>query len=63
MIKKIKVYNSFKQAELADRRERWSMTPIQRLQILESLRKLRYDKNASANRLQRLFEVVDIPEN
>jgi len=63
MAGKLKVYNNFQEADDADRQERWSKSPAQRLKILESLRKLRYDKNKSANRLQRFFEVVDFPES
>ena len=54
----MQVFNSFEEAELSERRERWAMSPDQRLEILEQLRSLKYPDGKTAPRLQKFFEVV-----
>ena len=52
------VFDSFEAAEEAERRERWGLTPAQRLEILERLRAQQYPDGETAPRLQRLLEIV-----
>ncbi len=54
----IQVFDSFEAAEEAERRERWALTPTQRLEILERLRAQQYSDGETAPRLQRLLEIV-----
>ena len=55
----IQVFDSFEAADQAERQERWTMTPIQRLEILEQLRALKYRDGKTPPRLQRFLEVAD----
>jgi hypothetical protein len=55
----IEIFDSFEQADAAERKERWAMQPAQRLVILEQLRLLKYPDGKTAPRLQRLLEVVE----
>ncbi len=55
----VESFNSFAAADAATRREYWSMTMEQRLQILEQLRKQTYPDGRTAPRLQRVLESVE----
>jgi hypothetical protein len=54
-------FRSFEEAEEADRRERWAMSPEERLIALERLRSYMYPDAESPPRLQRVFESVELP--
>ena len=62
MSKKIEIFDNFEDPQQADKERRWSMTPIERLKILEILREQMYGKDDSTTRVQRVFEVIDFPE-
>lgn len=53
----IQTFSSFEEADEAERRERWAMTPLERLAIVEKLRSYQYP-NGIAPRLQRVLETV-----
>ena len=55
----IQIFDSFAEADEAERKERWAMPPAQRLEILERLRSLQYPDGKTAPRLQRILEVVE----
>jgi hypothetical protein len=55
----LEIFDSFAEADAAERQERWAMRPTQRLEILEQLRLLKYPDGKTAPRLQRLLEVVE----
>lgn len=57
----LQVFKSFEEAELSERRDRWALSPDQRLEILEKLRSLKYPNGKTAPRLQRVFEVIKRP--
>ena len=52
----IETFESFAAADAAMRREYWSMTMEQRLEILEQLRMQAYPDGQTAPRLQRVLE-------
>ena len=53
----IQIFDSFEDADEADRRERWAMTPGERLIALELLRSYHYP-SGEIPRLERIFESV-----
>ena len=55
----VEIFDSFEEADHAERKERWAMKPAQRLDILEQLRLLKYPDGKTAPRLQRLLEVIE----
>lgn len=57
----IQIFDSFEEADEADRRERWAMTPAERLIALELLRSYTYPRGEPAPRLQRIFESIEQP--
>jgi hypothetical protein len=54
----LETFDSFAAADAATRREYWSMTMEQRLEILEQLRMQAYPDGQTAPRLQRVLEPV-----
>ena len=54
-------FASFEEADLADKKERWAMTPGERLLLLERLRQCCYPDGKTAPRLQRILEPAAIP--
>lgn len=48
-------FSSFQEADDADRQERWSMSRLERLALLEYLRRQMYPNGKSAPRLQRIL--------
>ncbi len=57
----VQVFESFEEADRADRIERWSMKHDERLSMLEHLRKNYYPDGKTAPRLQRVLESVEFP--
>ena len=60
MERSIQIFESFEMADDAERRQRWAMSPIQRLELLESLRSLKYPDGKTPQGLQRFFEVAEL---
>ena len=56
----IEVFHSFKEAEDAKRAYMWSLTPQQRLAILQRLREQRWGDLAQA-KIQKVFEFTRAP--
>ena len=56
------VFDTFEDAEKAEREERWKMTPEERMAILEQLRSYKYPDGKTAPRLQRVFESVKLSQ-
>ena len=56
----IEVFHSFKEAEDAKRAYAWSLTPQQRLAILQRLREQRWGDLAQA-KIQKVFEFTRAP--
>ena len=54
----IQTFTTFEEADEAERRERWALSPEERLVILEKLRALKYPDGKTAPRLQRVFETT-----
>lgn len=54
-------FDSFEEADQADRLERWSMTPEERMQVLEKLRSYQYPDGKPTPGLQRLLETAEFP--
>lgn len=54
-------FDSFLEADEADKRERWALSPIERLELLERLRRQMYPDGETAPRLQRVLEIVESP--
>ena len=54
-------FESFEEADDSDKRERWNLTPEERLRILERLRRSQYPDGESAPRLQGILESVEFP--
>lgn len=61
--KELVSFTSFEDADQADRIERWSMTPIERLNTVELLRQYMYPDAKSTPRLQRVLETVKQPSS
>ncbi len=59
----LQVFNSFEDADQADRMERWAMTSEERLLVLEQLRGYLYPDGRTAPRLQRLLESAQLPSS
>ena len=55
----LETFDSFRDADEATRREYWSMTMEQRLEILEQLRMQAYPDGQTAPRLHRVLESVE----
>ena len=55
-------FDSFEEADQADRVDRWSMTPEERMQVLEQLRSYQYPDGKTAPGLQRLLETAEFPQ-
>ena len=58
MEKVVAIYSSFEEADRADQQQRWSMSPQERLALLEELRSRLYPNRESPPRLQRTVEFV-----
>jgi hypothetical protein len=58
---RIVVVDSFEEADRQDRELFWSMTPLQRWEIMEELRRRNYGDEAVSSRLLRLLEVAERP--
>ena len=58
--RQLQVFTSFEDADRATREERWAMTPMQRLAILEQLRRDRYP-NGNPPGFERVLEVAERP--
>lgn len=54
----IQVFDSFKAADESERLERWSMSPDERLEILERLRSLKCPDGKTPPRLRRVLEIA-----
>jgi hypothetical protein len=61
MERTLQSFSSFEDADEADRRERWAMTPEELLIALETLRSYNYPDGETAPRLQRVLESVEYP--
>lgn len=62
MIEELEAFNSFEDAEIAERREWWAMSPTERLEVLEHLRSYSLDSNGeTTQRLCRVLESVECP--
>ena len=57
----VQIFESFDEADEADKIERWALKSGERLQILEKLRRNYYPDGKTAPRLQRFFESVEFP--
>lgn len=57
--KKVKVFTSFEESDLEDKKYWLDKSPSERLESLELMRQSAYGyKNPSTRRLQRVFEIV-----
>jgi len=56
-------FDSFAEADQADRLERWLMTPEDRLNLLEKLRSYQYPDGKTALGLQRLLTTAEFPRS
>jgi hypothetical protein len=61
--KELSSFSSFEEADEADRIERWAMSPIKRLSMVESLRQYMYPNGKPTPRLQRVLETVEQPSS
>lgn len=59
----IHVFDALMAADDSERLERWSMSPDERLEILERLRSLKYPSGKTAPRRRRFLEVDRPPKN
>lgn len=62
MEKTFQAFDSFDACEQADRAESRAMTPAQRLELLERLRRTHYPNGKTPPRIQRVLEVVEPPQ-
>lgn len=59
MIEELETFNSFEDAEIAERREWWAMRPTERLEVLEHLRSYSLDSNGeTTQRLCRFLKAL-----
>ena len=56
-----RTFDSFEEADQADRLERWRMTPDERMTVLEQLRRYQYPDGNTAPGLQRILETAECP--
>lgn len=56
----IRIFKSAAAMNQADKKARQALTPIQRLEDAEDLRR-RYYKNYAASRIQRVYKIVKYP--
>ena len=61
--KELKTFTSFEEADEADRIERWALSPIKRLSMVELLRQYMYPNGESTPRLQRVLETIKQPSS
>jgi hypothetical protein len=60
----VKIYDSFEQADEADRAKYRSMTPQERLELISQLRaQLHGPDDASAPRLERVLTIIELPRS
>lgn len=60
MIEKLETFASFEDAEIAERREKWEMSPTERLEVLEHLRS--YNPGSNGETPERLCRVLESVE-
>ena len=57
----LQTFESFAETEQAERLARLKMTPIERLNLLETLRSYRYPHDQPTPRLQRVLRTTEFP--
>jgi hypothetical protein len=63
MEKVLAVFNSFADADRATKADLWALTPVQRLNMLEALRRINYGRTGTPPGFQRIIEIADFKKD